>query len=97
VVAAGMVDSYRMPAYRDQLSDEQIADVVSFIRSNWGNQGDKAKAAEVKACAARHRRPAPSRSCCRYSDPPMIAATPRSILTQALAWLREGVAWCWPR
>lgn len=49
VVAAGMVDSYRMPAYRDQLSDEQIADVVSFIRSNWGNQGDKAKVAEVKA------------------------------------------------
>jgi mono/diheme cytochrome c family protein len=49
VVAAGMVDSYRMPAYRDQLSDEQIADVVSFIRGAWGNQGDKVKAGEVKA------------------------------------------------
>lgn len=49
VVASGMVDAYRMPAYRDQLSDEQIADVVSFVRGAWGNQGDRVKAGEVKA------------------------------------------------
>jgi len=27
-----------MPAYRDKLSDAQIADVVNYVRSHWGNQ-----------------------------------------------------------
>ena len=27
-----------MPQFRAQLSDQQIADVVSFIRGGWGNQ-----------------------------------------------------------
>ena len=37
VVAAGVPDAYRMPAYRAQLSDAQVAAVVSFVRRNWGN------------------------------------------------------------
>ncbi|MEJ4043716.1 c-type cytochrome [Erwinia sp. SLM-02] len=37
---------YSMPAYAGSLSDENIADVLSFIRSSWGNQ-----AAEVSASA----------------------------------------------
>jgi mono/diheme cytochrome c family protein len=48
VVTGGMVDSYRMPAYRHQLSDDQIAAVVSFVRKSWGNQGDAVKAGDVK-------------------------------------------------
>ncbi|MNU08161.1 Alcohol dehydrogenase cytochrome c subunit precursor [compost metagenome] len=28
-----------MPAFREQLSDQEIADVLSFARSTWGNQG----------------------------------------------------------
>jgi mono/diheme cytochrome c family protein len=37
VVVKGMPDAYRMPAFRDSLSDTQIADVVNFIRAGWGN------------------------------------------------------------
>jgi alcohol dehydrogenase (quinone), cytochrome c subunit len=38
VVAAGVPDAYRMPAFREQLSDQQIAEVLSFVRSSWGNR-----------------------------------------------------------
>jgi mono/diheme cytochrome c family protein len=38
VVAAGVPDAYRMPAFREQLSDQQIAEVLTFMRSTWGNQ-----------------------------------------------------------
>jgi len=39
IVAAGIPDAYRMPAFRDQLSDREIAQVLTFVRSTWGNQG----------------------------------------------------------
>jgi mono/diheme cytochrome c family protein len=38
VVIQGMPDAYRMPAFRDSLSDAQIADVVNFVRGAWGNR-----------------------------------------------------------
>ncbi|AXQ48391.1 c-type cytochrome [Pseudomonas vlassakiae] len=47
VVAAGMPDAYRMPAFREQLSDQEIADVLSFVRSTWGNSGGKVDAQAV--------------------------------------------------
>jgi mono/diheme cytochrome c family protein len=37
IVAGGVPDSYRMPPYRVLLSDREIADVATFIRTNWGN------------------------------------------------------------
>jgi mono/diheme cytochrome c family protein len=49
VVTDGVPDSYRMPAYRDQLSDQQISDVLSYVRSAWGNHGGKVTAEEIKA------------------------------------------------
>ena len=39
IVAAGVPDAYRMPAFREQLSDQEIAAVLSFARTAWGNQG----------------------------------------------------------
>ncbi|MCG8291833.1 c-type cytochrome [Pseudomonas entomophila] len=39
IVAAGVPDAYRMPAFREQLSDQEIAAVLSFARATWGNQG----------------------------------------------------------
>ncbi|MBB5399473.1 c-type cytochrome [Paraburkholderia youngii] len=48
VVANGVPDSYRMPPFRNQLSDEEIADVLSFIRTSWGNRGGAVKPEEVK-------------------------------------------------
>ena len=37
----GTPDAYRMPQFRVQFTDEEIADVVSFIRDGWGNQAPR--------------------------------------------------------
>ncbi|RAU44107.1 MULTISPECIES: cytochrome c [unclassified Pseudomonas] len=47
VVAAGVPDAYRMPAFREQLSDQQIAEVLTFIRTTWGNHGTAVDAQSV--------------------------------------------------
>lgn len=47
VVTDGVPDAYRMPPYRNQLTDQQAADVLNFIRSSWGNQGKKTDAKAV--------------------------------------------------
>ena len=39
--------TFTMPAFAWRLSDQEVADVVSFIRGSWGNQGAAVKAAEV--------------------------------------------------
>lgn len=49
VVIDGMPDAYRMPQYRVLLKDQEVADVVSFIRSSWGNAASKVTAEEVAA------------------------------------------------
>ncbi|MFQ6592483.1 MULTISPECIES: c-type cytochrome [Pseudomonas] len=47
VVTAGMPDAYRMPAFREQLSDAEIAEVLSYVRSTWGNHGGAVDAPAV--------------------------------------------------
>ena len=47
LVVKGTPDSYRMPQFRLQYSDQEIADVVTFIRNGWGNQAPAVTAAEV--------------------------------------------------
>ncbi|MBN6714412.1 c-type cytochrome [Pseudomonas capsici] len=39
IVANGVPDAYRMPPFRNQLSDQETADVLTFIRTSWGNKG----------------------------------------------------------
>ncbi len=48
VVADGVPDSYRMPPFRSQLNDAEIAEVLTFIRSSWGNHGGAVKVDDVK-------------------------------------------------
>lgn len=48
VVAEGIPDNYRMPPFREQFNDAQIADVLSFVRSSWGNRGGPVKPSDVK-------------------------------------------------
>ncbi|NVZ18897.1 c-type cytochrome [Pseudomonas costantinii] len=47
VVAAGVPDAYRMPAFREQLSDQEIAQVLTYVRSTWGNSGGAVDAPAV--------------------------------------------------
>jgi mono/diheme cytochrome c family protein len=39
----------QMPAWAAQLSDAQIAAILSYIRSHWNNHGSNVTAAEVTA------------------------------------------------
>jgi mono/diheme cytochrome c family protein len=48
IVANGTPDSYRMPQYRVQLTDDEIASVVSFVRNAWGNGAPAVTADAVK-------------------------------------------------
>jgi mono/diheme cytochrome c family protein len=48
IVANGIPDAYRMPPFRNQLSDQEIADVLTFVRTSWGNKGGALKPEEVK-------------------------------------------------
>jgi alcohol dehydrogenase (quinone), cytochrome c subunit len=47
LVVKGNPDPYRMPQFRQQYSDQEIADVVTFIRNGWGNQAPAVTAPEV--------------------------------------------------
>ncbi|WP_231421791.1 c-type cytochrome [Pseudomonas sp. Leaf59] len=47
IVAAGVPDAYRMPAFREQLSDQEIAQVLTYMRSTWGNTGGAVDAKDV--------------------------------------------------
>jgi mono/diheme cytochrome c family protein len=48
IVVNGVPDSYRMTPFRLLLSDEEIADVATFIRSSWGNPAAAVQASQVK-------------------------------------------------
>jgi alcohol dehydrogenase (quinone), cytochrome c subunit len=47
LVVKGTPDAYRMPQFRLQFSDQEIADVVTFIRDGWGNEAPSITAAQV--------------------------------------------------
>ena len=47
VVVDGMPDAYRMPQFRVLLKDDEVADIVSFIRASWGNKGGPVTADQV--------------------------------------------------
>ena len=48
LVVKGVPDAYRMPQFRVQLSDAQIADVLSFVRGAWGNDAGAVSSDRVK-------------------------------------------------
>ena len=48
LVVKGIPDAYRMPQYRIQLNDEEIAQVLSFVRGAWGNDAAPVTTDEVK-------------------------------------------------
>ncbi|HEX4112204.1 MAG TPA: cytochrome c [Stellaceae bacterium] len=49
IVIKGTPDAYRMPQFRINLSDQDIADVVTFIRQGWGNHAGPVTAGQVAA------------------------------------------------
>jgi alcohol dehydrogenase (quinone), cytochrome c subunit len=47
LVIGGIPAPYPMPKYADVLSDQQIADVLSFVRAGWNNGASAVSAADV--------------------------------------------------
>lgn len=47
VAVDGIPDAYRMPQYRVLLNDQEIADVVTFVRRGWGNAASPVTAPDV--------------------------------------------------
>ena len=48
LVLSGIPAPYRMPAYRNELNDQQIAEILTFVRGGWNNAAGSVSAAEVK-------------------------------------------------
>jgi mono/diheme cytochrome c family protein len=48
LVVKGVPDAYRMPQFRIQLNNEQIAEVLSFVRGSWGNDAGAVSTDQVK-------------------------------------------------
>ncbi len=53
IVVDGDPDFYRMASYRTILDDQQIADVVNFVRTSWGNHAPTVTADQVAALRAK--------------------------------------------
>ena len=47
LIVDGTPEGYRMPGYRLTLNDQEIADIVTFIRQGWGNNASAVTAEEV--------------------------------------------------
>jgi len=47
LVIQGVPTAYGMPAYADVLNDQQIADVLNFVRAGWNNGAGQTQAAQV--------------------------------------------------
>jgi mono/diheme cytochrome c family protein len=47
LVVEGTPDAYRMPQFRQQLSDQDAAEVITFMRNRWGNQAPAVSATQV--------------------------------------------------
>jgi mono/diheme cytochrome c family protein len=48
LVVKGTPDAYRMPQYRVQLSDDEVAQALTFARSGWGNGAAPVTGDQVK-------------------------------------------------
>lgn len=38
-----------MPGFRQKLADDEVAEILSYVRTSWGNTATKVSAADVKA------------------------------------------------
>jgi alcohol dehydrogenase (quinone), cytochrome c subunit len=48
IVVQGMPDAYRMPQFRVLLNDQEIADIITFMRRGWGHAAAAVTSEQVK-------------------------------------------------
>jgi mono/diheme cytochrome c family protein len=59
--SAGLPSRYFMPAFANRLTDQETADILTFVRSSWGNRAPRATAEQVAALRRATGAPAPPR------------------------------------
>jgi mono/diheme cytochrome c family protein len=52
IVAQGHVETFDMPHFRELMTDQEIADTVTFMRTSWGNAASKVSVKDVTAIRA---------------------------------------------
>jgi mono/diheme cytochrome c family protein len=52
---------FTMPGFADRLTDQEVADIVTFIRSSWGNKGSPVSSDEVVRLRSATRAPSAER------------------------------------
>jgi len=62
VATAGAPTDFAMPGFANRLSDQQVADLASFIRAGWGNKAGPVSADEVTKLRAKLGAPATASS-----------------------------------
>jgi mono/diheme cytochrome c family protein len=77
-----------MPAFGWKLSNDEIADLATYIRNAWGNHPDAASARKVAKCATKVA------SCCAVTRPrrvsPRLCAAPKTIEPSPAPQGRDG-------
>jgi mono/diheme cytochrome c family protein len=82
----------QMPAFADQLSDQQIADIIDYERSSWGNRGALISAADV--VAARANEPPQQQAARPAQASPVAAQAPTFDVAEASKLFADNCAAC---
>ncbi|WP_164937394.1 c-type cytochrome [Bradyrhizobium nanningense] len=82
----------QMPAFADQLADQQIADIINHERSSWGNRGALISAADV--VAARANEPLPKQATSPEQVSPIATPTPSFDAAEGSKLFADNCAAC---
>ncbi len=82
----------QMPAFADQLSDQQIADIIDHERSSWGNRGALISAADV--VAARANEPLQQQAAPSAQASPVAAQAPKFDAAEGSKQFADNCAVC---
>jgi len=52
IVVGGLPDRYKMPPFRNVLDDAALADLLRFVRQNWGNAASPVRPSQVATLRA---------------------------------------------
>jgi mono/diheme cytochrome c family protein len=82
----------QMPPFADQLSDQEIADIINHERSSWGNRGALITAADV--VAVRANEPRQQQAAAPAQAPPVTAQAPTFDAAEGSKLFADNCAVC---
>jgi mono/diheme cytochrome c family protein len=91
-VISGQKYEAQMPPFADQLSDQEIADIINHERSSWGNRGALITAADV--VAVRANEPRQQHAAAPAQAPPVPAQAPTFDAAEGSKLFADNCAVC---